>query len=50
MCWDEDEDCPYGFEFCSDPETRDMGLCTTECNDYMKEVEAQEIEHKRGLK
>lgn len=42
--YDEDlcgDGCPYGFEFCSDPQTRELGLCTTECSDYMREVEAQ---------
>lgn len=34
---DEDyEDCHYGFEFCVDPQCRDMGLCTTECELYLE--------------
>ena len=31
--------CPYGFEFCEDPETRDMNLCTTECRLYLESIE-----------
>lgn len=40
----EEESCPYGFEFCEDPQTRDLGLCTTECETYMDEVEQSEKE------
>lgn len=35
-------DCPYGFEFCEVPQTRDMNLCTTECSLYMQSVEDAE--------
>ncbi len=38
---DEDDCCEYGCgEFCSDPQTRDMGLCTTECTAYLCSIEA----------
>lgn len=35
-------DCPYGFEFCEDPQTRDLNLCTTECSLYMQSVKDAE--------
>ena len=38
---DSAEGCPYGFEFCEDPQTLDANLCTTECNTYNLSVEAQ---------
>lgn len=37
-----EESCDYDFEFCSDPETRAMGLCTTECSAYIEAVEEEE--------
>lgn len=42
--WEDDDpeaelDCDYGFGFCSDPETKGMGLCTTECSVYLESVE-----------
>lgn len=37
-----EEDCYYGFEFCSDPETKAMGLCTTECSLYLEALEEQQ--------
>lgn len=37
-------DCPYGFEFCEDPQTRDLDLCTTDCSLYMKSVEEEQKE------
>ena len=43
MYWEEDANCLYGFEFCSDPQTRDMGICTTECEEYLDSV-SQELE------
>jgi len=31
--------CDYGVsEFCSDPQTKDCGLCTTECATYLDSV------------
>lgn len=46
-----EEGCDYGFGFCSDPETRSMGLCTTECSAYMDVVEEQDKEaRERALK
>ena len=50
--WDEEEGfyedredengCDYGCsEFCSDPQTRDAGLCTTECQEYMLRLEEE---------
>ena len=38
---DEDPGCDYGLEFCEDPQTRELGLCTTECAAYFKMVEAE---------
>lgn len=38
----QEEDCPYSFEFCEDPQTREMGLCATECSLYMNSVEEDE--------
>lgn len=39
----EDElDCNYGLGFCSHPQIREMGLCTTECSEYFNVVEEQE--------
>jgi hypothetical protein len=38
---EEEEVCPYVFEFCEDPQTREAGLCTTECNTYLCSVEAE---------
>ncbi len=46
--WGEDDDlasptadCDYGCsEFCEDPQTKDAGLCTTECQVYLCSVEA----------
>jgi hypothetical protein len=46
MSWEEEDfeeegTCDYGVcEFCSDPETRENGLCTTECVTYLEAVEA----------
>jgi hypothetical protein len=51
--WEEDPDnydheeenmmgCDYGAEFCEDPQTKSMGLCTTECHLYFDMVKAQE--------
>jgi hypothetical protein len=38
----EDGGCDYGVtEFCSEPQTRDMNLCTTECQTYLCSVEAE---------
>ena len=34
-----EEDCDYGFEFCSDPVTKKLGLCTTECQAYLESLE-----------
>lgn len=36
---DDDRSCDYGFEFCSDPETKALGLCTTECEEYLRSIE-----------
>ena len=36
-------DCDYGIsEFCEEPETKAMGLCTTECALYLSAVEKSE--------
>lgn len=32
--------CDYGAEFCEDPQTKVMGLCTTECSLYFEMVKA----------
>ena len=43
----DDEDfssCDYGAEFCEDPQTRAMGLCTTECRTYFQMVREQDEE------
>jgi len=40
--WEEQADCPYGFEFCEDPGTRAMNLCTTECGVYLESIEDPE--------
>jgi hypothetical protein len=38
---DSDDGCDYGCgEFCSEPGTKDAGLCTTECQAYLCSVEA----------
>lgn len=48
--WDNCEEdpmecnCPYGFEFCDDPQTRELGLCTTECAAYFRAVEEEHKE------
>ena len=42
---DEEEErmgCDFGAEFCEDPLTKQMGLCTTECNLYFDMVREQE--------
>ncbi len=43
----EDEDeflgesaCPYGFEFCEDPQARELGTCEQDCQTYLCSVEA----------
>jgi len=39
--FDEEEEmmgCDYGAEFCEDPLSKQMGLCTTECNLYFDMV------------
>lgn len=42
---DIDEGCNYGVsEPCAEPQTRAMGLCTTECSAYFDAVEAEEKE------
>ena len=35
---EEEMDCSYGFEFCSEPCTKAMGLCTTECSEYLEAI------------
>jgi len=41
--WQEDEEgCAYGFEFCDDPETRGLGLCTTECKTYLDSLKEED--------
>lgn len=37
----EDPDCLYGFEFCENPDIRDMGLCTTDCALYLESIEEE---------
>jgi hypothetical protein len=42
--FEEEEDdgacCDYGVtEFCSEPQTKEAGLCTTECQEYFLAVE-----------
>lgn len=44
----EESGCPYGFEFCEDPFTRDMSLCTTECKLYLDSLKAEAKEEVRG--
>jgi len=40
----EEDSCDYGVsEPCSDPQTKSMGLCTTECAAYLDSVKKQEI-------
>lgn len=50
--WDEQEwieeeaedegSCDYGVsDPCSDPGTKELGLCTTECQAYLKAVERE---------
>ena len=39
---EEFEGCDFGAEFCVEPDTKAMGLCTTECRLYFEMVEAQE--------
>lgn len=42
--FDEEENmmsCDYGSEFCEEPFTKEMGLCTTECKLYFEMVKAQ---------
>lgn len=42
--WEEEFDesgCDYGVcEFCEDPQTKELGLCTTECAAYLAAVAA----------
>lgn len=38
----EEQSCPYGFEFCENPDIRDMNLCTTDCNLYLADLEKEE--------
>jgi hypothetical protein len=43
--YDEEEEmmgCDYGAEFCEDPFSKQMGLCTTECKLYFDMVREQE--------
>ena len=49
MTWGEDEGfeeeedgsgCPYGFEFCEDPQLQQMGTCEQDCDLYLCSVEA----------
>lgn len=46
---DEESGCDYGVaEFCSDPFTKEQGLCTTECSEYLASLEKpkqEEIKH-----
>jgi hypothetical protein len=43
--WEDELSCDYGVcEFCSDPQTKAMGLCTTECAEYLKSL--KEVEDK----
>jgi hypothetical protein len=38
---ESDNGCDYGVgEFCEDPQTKDAGLCTTECQPYLCSIEA----------
>jgi hypothetical protein len=38
----EGEGCDYGCgEYCAEPQTKEMGLCTTECQAYLCSVEAE---------
>ena len=42
----EEDSCDYGVsEPCSDPQTKDLGLCTTECAAYLGSVEQEQREH-----
>ncbi len=34
----EEMDCNYGFEFCSNPEIKAMGLCTIVCEEYLESI------------
>ena len=39
---EEGNGCDYGCsEFCSEPQTKDAGLCTTECQEYLLAVETE---------
>lgn len=43
--WEDDASCDYGVcEFCSDPQTKEMGLCTTECREYLESIKEEKIE------
>lgn len=39
----EEGSCDYGVsEICSDPQTKDLGLCTTECQAYLELVKKEQ--------
>jgi hypothetical protein len=39
----EEGSCNYGVsEICSDPQTKDLGLCTTECQAYLELVKKEQ--------
>jgi len=42
---EDEQGCDYGVsELCSEPDTKDMGLCTTECRAYMDSVKKENEE------
>jgi len=49
--WEGEEDllesCPYGFEFCEDPFTKDTGQCTFACKIYLDSLKAEAKEEVR---
>jgi translation elongation factor EF-1alpha len=45
--WENGISCDYGVcEFCSNPQIKEMGLCTTDCLEYRKFIEEEMAETK----
>jgi hypothetical protein len=41
--WEDEGSCDYGVsEPCCDPQTKEMGLCTTDCAAYLEAVKRDE--------
>lgn len=38
-------DCDFGFEFCTHPDIKELGLCTTECPTYLESLEEEQQEN-----